>query len=585
MKKIAAVYARYSTDLQNDASVEDQVVYCRELAKRYGFTIDNKFIFFDRAKSGATMFERDGLLRMMSEIKQRKFHVIISENLTRLSRDKEDLPHIYKRCEFNEIKIWTNEGEVTDTHVVIRSLIGSQQLKDTADQVRRHHDARIREGKIPGSAAYGHRHVPGKKMEQEIDPEQAAILVRIFTEYTVLGKSTRQIAEGLTRDGVPSPSGGSVWNHQVFTSNRNRNGSGIGGGLLNNSRAIGQVVWNASRNVRNPDTGKVVRRANKPEDVITVDLPHLRIIDQDLWNRTQALIQSRSEWRFGPGGKRPKRTSSTLKGSLLSGLVVCGACGGGMILTSSRRLTVSGGKLSGPFAACNAAHYHSACSHRKSYDLAKMERVVLQGMRENLTNPKALAEATKAYHAQWAARQREDSAEREQLTAKLTQLERRIDRVVDAITESDLPMETLKAKLRDLETEKVATNQRLKLLELEGNVVTLHPAAIEKFTADIHQIHDALASDLEDERSRMAFRNIFQKVVVHPTERGADYEVTPYARLSAVMGFDLFPKIRSVEEVVKEQRLGGSDLASQPTRAGQNWTSDLICLGRWRVAA
>ena len=73
MTIIAAVYARYSTDLQNDTSVEDQIVYCRELAKRYGFTINDKFIFFDRAKSATTMFERDGLFSMMKAAKQRAF--------------------------------------------------------------------------------------------------------------------------------------------------------------------------------------------------------------------------------------------------------------------------------------------------------------------------------------------------------------------------------------------------------------------------------------------------------------------------------------------------------------------------------
>lgn len=577
--KTAAVYARYSTDLQNDMSVDDQITYCRNLSRRAGFEIDEQFIKFDRAKTAATMFERDGLLSLMKDIRERKFDVIICECLDRLSRDKEDLEHIFKRCEFNGIKIWTNRGETTDVDITIGGLIGSRQLKDNADKVRRHHDARVREGKIPGAVAYGYRCVDGKKSEREVDPDKAKIIVRIFTEYTIGNKSTREIAEGLTRDGIPNPSGGKHWNHQIFTSSRGR------GGILGNPIYIGKIMWNMTRGIRNPDTGKKIRQPTKPEEVITVDAPHLRIIEQSLWDRTQQLIARRAEWRFGPGGKRAKRKASTLRASLLSGMVICGQCGGGMILTSSRRRATAGGKLCGPFTACNAAHYHRSCEHRKSYDLAKLERGILKGMKAYLTSPEALIEATKAYHEKWAEKQKEDRGERNKLQSKIAFLDDRISRAVEAITELDTPIPMLVDKLKKMERERSGAVEQLRCIEAEDNVVSLHPAALEKFKSDINTIHAALSNDLEDEVARLAFRNVFDRFVLHPTERGADYEVTPYARLSAIMGMPLFPTIRTVEEMVQEQRVSGSDLAGRPSPISQNWTSDLVCLGRWREAA
>ena len=256
-----------------------------------------------------------------------------------------------------------------------------------------------------------------------------------------------------------------------------------------------------------------------------------------------------------------------------------------MILTSSRRLTVSGGKLSGPFTACNAAHYHSACDHRKSYDLAKLERVVLKGMKEYLTDPEALVEATKAYHSRWSEKQKEDRIERGTLQTKINNLDHRIERAVEAITELDEPIPALVAKLKKLEVERAGAAEQLRCIEAEENVVSLHPASLDKFRSDINQIHAALSHDLEDEPSRLAFRNVFDRFVVHPTPPRTDYEITPYARLSAIMGMNPFPKIRTVEEIVEEQRLTGTDLASAPTHASRNWTSDLICLGRWRQLA
>ena len=93
--KTAAIYARYSSDLQKDRSIDDQVALCKEIALRNGYSVAE--IFTDRAKSGASMFERDGLLALMNAAKKRDFQAVISESLSRLSRDQEDTAAIYKR--------------------------------------------------------------------------------------------------------------------------------------------------------------------------------------------------------------------------------------------------------------------------------------------------------------------------------------------------------------------------------------------------------------------------------------------------------------------------------------------------------
>lgn len=93
--KTAVIYARFSSDLQKDRSVEDQAAICEQLASREGYKVIE--IFSDRAKSGASMFERDGLLALMTAAKKRSFDAVIVESLDRLSRDQEDLAGIFKR--------------------------------------------------------------------------------------------------------------------------------------------------------------------------------------------------------------------------------------------------------------------------------------------------------------------------------------------------------------------------------------------------------------------------------------------------------------------------------------------------------
>ena len=60
----AAIYARYSTDLQSASSIDDQVRLCRERLERDGHELVQ--IYSDRAVSGATLI-RPGVQRLMHD--------------------------------------------------------------------------------------------------------------------------------------------------------------------------------------------------------------------------------------------------------------------------------------------------------------------------------------------------------------------------------------------------------------------------------------------------------------------------------------------------------------------------------------
>jgi site-specific DNA recombinase len=254
--------------------------------------------FSDRAKSGSTLFDRDGLLDLMAAAKARKFDTVIVESLDRLSRDQEDLAGLFKRLKHYEIDLLTvNEGLTTDIHVGVRGIVGSMFIRDLAAKIKRGQGGRVLEGNVPGVVTYGYDRVPGKPGERVINEGHAAIIRREFTEYAA-GISPRAIAAGLTRDGIPTPTGGTEWNHQCFVS-----GGGIKkGGMLGNRVYIGELIWNKHRTVRDPDTGSESRRERPQADHITVAVPHLRIIDQALWDAAQAIRAGRSFARIGATG-------------------------------------------------------------------------------------------------------------------------------------------------------------------------------------------------------------------------------------------------------------------------------------------
>ena len=71
--KRAAIYSRYSSDLQADRSIEDQVALCRAKAKRDGFDVVAEYD--DRAKSGASIIGRAGIARMLDDARAGLFDV------------------------------------------------------------------------------------------------------------------------------------------------------------------------------------------------------------------------------------------------------------------------------------------------------------------------------------------------------------------------------------------------------------------------------------------------------------------------------------------------------------------------------
>ena len=92
-----ALYARYSSDNQREASIEDQFRVCRLHAERQGWTIVDSYQ--DRAVSGASLI-RSGIQALLADALRGRFDVVLAEALDRISRDQEDVAGVFKRMAF-----------------------------------------------------------------------------------------------------------------------------------------------------------------------------------------------------------------------------------------------------------------------------------------------------------------------------------------------------------------------------------------------------------------------------------------------------------------------------------------------------
>ncbi|HEV8035575.1 recombinase family protein, partial [Yoonia sp.] len=206
-----AIYARFSSQMQSEASIEDQLRICRERVARECWTVSE--IFTDMAMSGASM-QRPGVQRLMEAASRGAFDVIVAEALDRLSRDQADVATLFKRLSFHGVRIVTlSEGEISELHVGLKGTMNQLFLKDLAAKTHRGLRGRVEAGRSGGGNSYGYdvvRRLGPDGMpvtgERTINEDEAVLIRRIFAEFSD-GLSPKTIAKKLNGEDIPGPSG------------------------------------------------------------------------------------------------------------------------------------------------------------------------------------------------------------------------------------------------------------------------------------------------------------------------------------------------------------------------------------------
>jgi DNA invertase Pin-like site-specific DNA recombinase len=233
----ATIYVRFSSDLQRNESLKDQVEACRREAERQGWSVAK--VYADRALSGASRF-RPQYQQMIADAEQKQFDVLVCEALDRLGRKLADIADLHDRLSFRGIKIHTvATGPVTQLHIGMLGTMAQLYLSDLREKVWRGQLGRARQGRIPGGVAYGYDVVAERDASgagrRRINEAEAAIVRRIFQDYAA-GISPRTIAKRLNDEHVPGSSG-REWRDTTIRGQVDR-----GTGLLNNTLTKGMIV-------------------------------------------------------------------------------------------------------------------------------------------------------------------------------------------------------------------------------------------------------------------------------------------------------------------------------------------------------
>lgn len=519
-KKRATIYARFSTELQNERSIEDQLSLCQGYAEREGLSVISTYE--DRARSGGSVMGREGLLRMLDQARERSFDVVIVEALDRLSRDMEDLAGIHKRLSFLGIEIRAvHEGIVNTVLVGLRGLVGQLYREDNAHKVRRGLAGRVKQGLAGGGLTYGYAAVSGKSGERVILDAEAQVIRRIFQEY-VVGRTPREIAHDLNKEMVPPPRG-RAWSASTINGNLER-----GAGILQNELYVGRLVWNKVRMVKDPDSGKRLSRPNPKSDWQVAEVPHLAIVSPELF--TAARQRKEERGRTHPSHqRRPRR--------MLSGLLRCGSCGSGM--------ATNGRDKSGRVRIrCSAATESGTCPDAKTFYLDTVESAVLSGLKAELRAPKVIAEYVRAYLEERKRLAATSHAKRQRLEQQLGQLNREIERLVDAIAKGHGDPSILGPRSTALGADRKRISEELQNEPPAAKEVALHPAVLKRYEAQLNRLEEALGKSVTagDAEAAEAIRELVDTVTVfRDSSRPGGVAVEIAGRLNALLGEAAYP--------------------------------------------
>lgn len=201
--KVAAIYARYSSDRQREDSIEIQVRECSSFIERHGWQLGE--IYTDYAISGTSTQGRSGFARCIADGETRKYDVLVYLKTDRFARNVADSRTYKERLSAAGVELWSvREGQQTDAP---ESFLMSSMTEMFAEYYSRELAVKIKGG-IDQNArhcrASGVR-IFGYDVDEDdhfiINESEAALVRRAFDMY-LNGHASGDIAAELNAHGA-----------------------------------------------------------------------------------------------------------------------------------------------------------------------------------------------------------------------------------------------------------------------------------------------------------------------------------------------------------------------------------------------
>lgn len=483
-----AVYARYSSDLQRETSIDDQVAVARAYAQKQSWTVLDDHIYSDAGISGAALAGRPGVQALLQAASRspRPFDVLLIDDTSRLARDTADAIRAVQELTFCGVRIiFISQGldtasEQAETMVAVHGVVDQLYIRELKHKITRGLRGQLERGFNTGARTYGYRSVKvydqtgkrdadgpvviGKRLE--IEPEQAAVIRQIFQWY-LDGVSHPQMADRLNAMGAPTPRGSRWTNHHTQR-------------MLKNERYLGRQIWGQTTLERRPGTNQRVARTRPRKDWLTRDRPDLQIVSPALFERaaerrraiaTTLKVAAHSGLARGRSGAYSKY--------LLTGLSRCATCGKGF--------TIVGGGCGSPRYGCTNSwrNGRGACDNRLTIMAKVADPTLVERLQAALLRPAMVRHITAAVTREVSRALTTQPAARKALETTRRTTVAKLDRLVAAI-ESGTSLTSITEQIAKRETELRQIENDLAKLEQTSDVdITVIPTWVQQQLLDL----------------------------------------------------------------------------------------------------
>lgn len=418
------LYMRYSSERQNEQSIEGQQRICTKFCEQYGYNIVD--VYIDRALSAFhDTCKRVEFQRMITDSEKRQWQGIVVYKLDRFARNRYDSATYKAKLKKNGVRVISATENISDNPegVLLESVLeGMAEFysKELSQKITRGmYESAHKCQNIGGVIPLGYK-IVDKKLA--IDPLTAPIVQEAFRRYAD-GETVAEICESFNNRGFKTSRGAS-FNKNSFKS------------MFKNVRYIGTYTY----------------KDFQVENAVPA------IIDRETFETVQRRLRANEQ--------APAKAKAVVD-YILSSKLFCGHC--------SRPMTGEYG------TGRNGKHYYYACSGRKRFKDCTKQNVRKDAIEYTVAKAamELLNDETIEYYADLAMKANEEEMKNSTLIPSLEQKIKEIDQSIVRLlrmVEQGAESHALTERLNELEKEKRATEKRLlkeksTIIELDREMV------------------------------------------------------------------------------------------------------------------
>ena len=304
-KPRVCAYCRVSTDMDTQAlSYELQVQnYTEYISSNPEWEFAG--IYADRGISGTSLKHREDFKRMIADCEAGKIDLIVTKAVTRFARNVVDTITTVRMLKslnppvgvFFETERINTLDSTSETYLGLISLFAQGESESKSESLKWSYIRRWKRG----TGIYPTWNLLGYEVNEEgrwIIVDAEAELIRIIFDMYLNGHSSPQIANILTRSGIPTATNKEIWTGGAVL------------GILRNEKYCGDVLCQKTMTL-DVFTHKAIKNKGQKKQYF-IEGHHEAIIDKKDWLLVQKLLQE----KYYCKNRRRKRPRIMVKGCL-----------------------------------------------------------------------------------------------------------------------------------------------------------------------------------------------------------------------------------------------------------------------------